>query len=228
MVWACLAVPAVAQESAPSAISPPRTPARVVNVDECKPVYPKESTRAGEVGTTVLRLRVSAEGKLLQADVARSSGFERLDNAVLEALAGCRFAPGTLDGVPRETTTALSFKWRLEEPPKKAISDCLNGIEYPAESLRAEEQGTTVLRVWFNAANEIERAEIAQSSGSPRLDAAALSGLPRCKFKLLGVQPGMAPKEPVRIEYVWRLVDDPPSTPSVPRVPELPDPYRPF
>ena len=223
VVTVAAAGPVTALAQVPSVI-----PARIVNINECKSAYPKESTRAGEEGTTQVRLRVSAEGTLLDAQLTRSSGFERLDNATLSALSQCRYAPGSAAGVLTETSATISYRWRLEEAPAPRFDDCLQGIEYPPEAARNNQQGTTVMQVWFNAAHEIERMQVAQSSGSPHLDAAAAVALRRCKFKLLNQRPGAAPAEPTRIEYVWRLVDHVPAVPAVSPSPALPDPYRPL
>jgi periplasmic protein TonB len=227
LVVAALPAAVHAQGSSPKAGGGQRTPARVVNLNECKPAYPKESTRAGETGTTQLRLRVSAEGKLLEAKVSRSSGFERLDNATLSALANCRYAPGTVDGVPSETATTVVYNWRLEDWPSLGLSECAKKIEYPVESLPAEEQGTTVLRVRFAASGDVERVEVEKSSGFPRLDEAAAKGFRDCRFKLAPTPPGQTPVLSTRIEYVWRLADEMP-VPAVPLGPVAPDPYRPL
>jgi TonB family protein len=219
-----------AQETPAAAPGPQRQHARVLDIAQCKPVYPKESTRTGEEGATQVRLRIGADGRLLDAQVARSSGFERLDKAALDALSQCRFAATTQDGVPRESTLVLTYNWRLEPAVTAAPApECLKLVEYPTESIHAQEQGTTVLRMWFTAAHQVERVELAKSSGSARLDAAALTGLQRCKFRLRGVESGTAPKEPAHVEFVWRISDEsPPTMPAVPTGPVQPDPYRPL
>jgi TonB family protein len=213
-----------AQDDSPKAGGGQRTPARIVNINECKPAYSKESTRAGETGTTHLRLRVSAEGKLLDAKVSRSSGFERLDNATLSALANCRYTPGTVEGVPSETTTTIAYNWRLEERPKLDVPDCAKKIEYPVESLPAQEQGTTVLRVWLAANGDAEKVEVEKSSGFPRLDDAAARGIGGCRFKVAPALPGKTPVLSTRVEYIWRLED---GVSVAPLGPEEADPFRP-
>ena len=47
--------------------------------------YPYRSRVEGEEGRVVLRLSLSAEGRVSEARVAESSGFERLDRAALSA-----------------------------------------------------------------------------------------------------------------------------------------------
>lgn len=214
-----------AQDESPKAVVGGQpTPARIVNINECKPAYPKESTRAGETGTTQLRLRVSAEGKLLDAKVSRSSGFERLDNATLSALENCRYAPGTVDGAAAETSTTVTYNWRLEERPKLDLPQCVKKIEYPVESLSAEEQGTSVLRVWVAASGDVEKVDVEKSSGFPRLDEAAAKGIRRCRFKVAPTPPNQTPVLSMRVEYVWRLEG---GVPVAPLGPEDADPFRP-
>jgi len=62
-------------------------------LDNPKPVYPSFSRRAGEEGTVSLRVRVGVEGRALAVEVARSSGFPRLDEAARDAVSRWRFVP---------------------------------------------------------------------------------------------------------------------------------------
>jgi TonB family protein len=218
---------AMAQDTPPPKTAQ-RVAPRIVNVEECKPAYPAESTKAGETGTTRLLLRVDASGQLVDAKVARSSGFARLDQATMDALTRCRYSVGTVDGTPTEMAFTLNFNWRLEDPPKLNTSACMKVEDYPAESVRLEEQGTVVLRVWLSALGEVDRAEVDRSSGFERLDRAAMRAVSRCKLKVAGDADGKGPRGPVRIEYVWRLEDGLPSGPAFSNGPTVPDPYRPF
>lgn len=53
---------------------------------------------------------------------------------------------------------------------------------YPPESRRAEEQGDTGLKVCVSASGRVTAAEVASSSGFPRLDAAALKWVREARF----------------------------------------------
>jgi protein TonB len=57
------------------------------------PAYPAQSRRLKEEGTVLLLVRVSAEGTPLSVEVRNSSGFERLDEAGLQAVRQWRFVP---------------------------------------------------------------------------------------------------------------------------------------
>ncbi|CAG1010243.1 hypothetical protein BURK2_04004 [Burkholderiales bacterium] len=55
--------------------------------------------------------------------------------------------------------------------------------EYPLLSRRLGEAGRVLLRVFVNADGDAERVELAQSSGSSRLDHAALAAVRRWRFE---------------------------------------------
>ena len=57
------------------------------------PTYPSQSRRLKEEGTVLLLVRVSADGAPTEVEVRQSSGFERLDDAALQAVRQWRFVP---------------------------------------------------------------------------------------------------------------------------------------
>ena len=98
--------------AAPAA--PVRTGA-VVNSANCeKPEYPSASRRLEEEGTVSLRFLVGVDGKVIQAEVDKSSGFRRLDEAARAGLAKCQFKPATVDGKPEQAWASMKYTWRLE------------------------------------------------------------------------------------------------------------------
>jgi TonB family protein len=219
------AVPVAAQDNPGGTPVNRRVLAKILNVDECRPKYPPKSLQANEAGTTVVWLRIAADGAVMDASLSRSSGHHRLDDTAVQALSRCRFSPGTFDGQAVESATTISYRWRIE-PPKPLAKGC--APEYPEPSLQANEQGTTVLRAWLSASGEIERAEVEKSSGFPRLDRAAADGLVACKFRVQPAADGRPQAGPVRVEYVWRLEEGPPSLQVRPWTPPAPDPYHPL
>jgi protein TonB len=89
--------------------------AAVVNSANCeKPEYPSASRRLEEEGTVSLRFLVGVDGKVIQAEVEKSSGFRRLDEAARAGLAKCQFKPATLDGKPEQAWASMKYTWRLE------------------------------------------------------------------------------------------------------------------
>ena len=108
--------PAAAAVQAPAAPAKPlvRTSAGV-NIAQCeKPDYPPASRRMEEEGTVGLRFLVGVDGKVVQSEVAKSSGYKRLDEAARAGLAKCRFKPATVDGQPEQAWTTIQYVWRLE------------------------------------------------------------------------------------------------------------------
>jgi periplasmic protein TonB len=84
------AAQAVAQ-TVPQAVTAPRFDADYL--DNPSPAYPPLSRREGEEGTVMLSVYVEANGQAGKVELARSSGFERLDRAALAAVKRWRFVP---------------------------------------------------------------------------------------------------------------------------------------
>lgn len=77
-------------------------------------MYPAMSRRLGEEGTVVLLLTVNEEGKVTEAKVQTSSGFERLDEAAAkEAARTWRFLPGTINGKPASMQMPIKVTFKL-------------------------------------------------------------------------------------------------------------------
>jgi len=79
--------------------------------------------------------------------------------------------------------------------------------DYPLQSVRAEEQGTTHLEVCVTEAGRVQSVTVAQSSGHPRLDAAAASWMRNARFRpgsIGGVPQAMCGHD---VYYDWNLKD---------------------
>ncbi|HEY4542137.1 MAG TPA: TonB family protein [Noviherbaspirillum sp.] len=63
-----------------------------------KPAYPAMSRRLGEEGTVVLRVTISERGLVDQIEVAKSSGYPRLDESALRTVKTYRFKPQMENG----------------------------------------------------------------------------------------------------------------------------------
>ncbi|MBI3229194.1 MAG: energy transducer TonB [Burkholderiales bacterium] len=79
-----------------------------------KPAYPRASLVNEEKGLVVLAFLISAEGKVMESKVDKSSGFKNLDRAAMSALGQCKFKPGTKDGKPEQAWTKVEYNWTLE------------------------------------------------------------------------------------------------------------------
>jgi periplasmic protein TonB len=80
-----------------------------------KPAYPRLSIRYGEQGEALCRLEIDAEGRVVGAKIARSSGHARLDEAALSAVKRWRFEPATRDGVPEPSFATLPVVFRIQD-----------------------------------------------------------------------------------------------------------------
>ncbi len=111
--------PAITQTNTPPVAAPTapaiRTGAVIQAGASCaKPDYPSASRRLEEEGTVTLKFLIGVDGKVLQADIEKSSGYTRLDDAARNALSKCQFRPGTVDGKPEQSWATIAYKWRLE------------------------------------------------------------------------------------------------------------------
>jgi protein TonB len=80
----------------------------------CGPDYPDQSRRLEEVGSVLVKALVVADGVPSQTAVERSSGFERLDKAAIDAVSCFRFTPGSIGGIPRSMWVRVPIRFELE------------------------------------------------------------------------------------------------------------------
>ncbi|NHQ86311.1 energy transducer TonB [Iodobacter sp. HSC-16F04] len=59
-----------------------------------RPSYPAQSMALGEKGRVMLRVKVSESGLPIEVELARSSGYRRLDDAAKKAVERWKFVPG--------------------------------------------------------------------------------------------------------------------------------------
>ena len=178
------ACPAAAQDIAPRAI----TPTTVSDLD-----YPLAALVANEQGRTGLNLAISPTGAVSNAQIAASSGSARLDEAAAWiAKMHWRFQPATRNGQPVAGNARVDVTWTSPlQPATQAYIDVPAtpaGVQmaqpaaarigrpgdYPGVSYIAGEQGVAGVRYAVNADGSVGQAQLAASSGYPRLDAAAL------------------------------------------------------
>ena len=80
-----------------------------------QPIYPEASKRLDEEGVVVLRVLIGTDGRVKQAEVKTSSGYDRLDEAALrQARRSWRFLPATRDGVAIESWKELPIRFELK------------------------------------------------------------------------------------------------------------------
>lgn len=110
--------PAVSRITAPSPSAPsaPRdqgvkTEARLIGT--YKPVYPRGAQFRGWQGTVIVWLEISAAGKVLQAKLHESSGYDVLDQAALRFAGSVEFVPARRGKDAVATQVRLPVRYRL-------------------------------------------------------------------------------------------------------------------
>ncbi|VVD60650.1 energy transducer TonB [Pandoraea communis] len=86
-----------------------------VKCEEPRTVYPTQSRRVGEEGTVTLRLVIDTRGVVSSANVVKSSGFPRLDQAARTAALAMRCAPPIQNGRAVEAAATKPFNFNLND-----------------------------------------------------------------------------------------------------------------
>lgn len=97
---------------APPRIELPSSDADYLN--NPKPPYPALSKRMGEQGKVVVRTLIGTDGRAQEVQLQQSSGYERLDQAALNAARQWRYVPGKRDGVPQAMWFNVPFTFQLQ------------------------------------------------------------------------------------------------------------------
>ena len=85
------------------------------------PAYPEESRHAGEQGTVEVSVDLEADGSVRRVRLMESSGYARLDHAVVDWLKVAQFAPATAgDKAIGFRDFRVDYEWRLDGPPRIA------------------------------------------------------------------------------------------------------------
>jgi periplasmic protein TonB len=79
-----------------------------------RPPYPAISRRMNEQGKTTVRVLIGADGQPQRAEIAKSSGFARLDEAAIATVMRWRYAPGKRGGVAEAMWFNVPINWVLE------------------------------------------------------------------------------------------------------------------
>jgi periplasmic protein TonB len=79
-----------------------------------KPAYPAISRRMNEQGRTTVRVLIGTDGLPQRAEIGKSSGFARLDDAAMATVMRWRFVPGKRGGVSEAMWFNVPIHWVLE------------------------------------------------------------------------------------------------------------------
>ncbi|HEY8024273.1 MAG TPA: energy transducer TonB [Burkholderiaceae bacterium] len=88
--------------------------AAILDVNQCRPVYPRAAMQRGEHGVVKMQFTIGANGKLVGSAIVKSSGFRDLDQAALNALIHCRFKPAYRNERPEQSAFVMEYRWDLQ------------------------------------------------------------------------------------------------------------------
>ena len=89
--------------------------ARPIGGYQVKPRYPESARRRGIEGTVLLKMRITAQGRVEDVQVVRSAGYPELDESAMEAVRRWRFEPARRNGAPvAEDAVLLPVVFQLQ------------------------------------------------------------------------------------------------------------------
>ena len=110
-----IAAPVAAAPAAPPASPSVQLPSSDADyLQNPRPPYPPISRRLNEQGKTTVRVLIGADGQPQRAEIAKSSGFSRLDDAALATVMRWRYVPGKRGGVAEAMWFNVPINWVLE------------------------------------------------------------------------------------------------------------------
>jgi protein TonB len=83
-----------------ASIEPPLPPLPITSHTVSAADYPADSVRAGEQGAARIRYLVLEDGSSSSIELARTSGFPRLDEAAIAMIKNWRYKPAFQEGRP--------------------------------------------------------------------------------------------------------------------------------
>ncbi len=104
------------------------------------PQYPIESVRAGEEGSAVLQVLVDESGRASEVRVARSSGYERLDDSAVRAVSLWKFAPSTKGALAVATWGEMELRFELYRFTVSRIVDAPLDLVPPGQILNVSNE----------------------------------------------------------------------------------------
>lgn len=79
------------------------------------PKYPYKSREYYEEGSVLIKVTIDRGGKAIKAIVLKSSEYERLDNAAIDAALRAKYSSSKVNGVSTGGEHELEFKFELNE-----------------------------------------------------------------------------------------------------------------
>jgi len=170
--------------AAAQSIASLRAPAR----QSCAgPEYPLEARRYELEGITTLRFRIGPDGQVLDAAVAKSSGWALLDDASLRTLRACTFPAGAATRA-KGAFHPLQYVWNLEGDrirPHLVPGSCPATGRFaaflPYENAATGPDGVKV-RLLVDAGGQPHGVKLEGASLAPETAAALVKYVESCRF----------------------------------------------
>jgi len=111
-----IAAPVAPPAPPPPAPAPPRnlSASSVQYLEPLQVEYPRLSKRLGETGVVMLRIFIDEAGRVRDAQVSRTSGHPRLDDAAMAAVQKARFRPPSENGQAVSGYAQVPVDFQLE------------------------------------------------------------------------------------------------------------------
>lgn len=105
----------VAEAPRPAPPPPPPTPPKAADyLNNPKPPYPALSKRLGEEGIVRLNILVNADGSVARLEIAKSSGYARLDEVAMKTVqSSWKFEPARQAGKPIQAWVIVPIQFTL-------------------------------------------------------------------------------------------------------------------
>ncbi|MFZ6719894.1 energy transducer TonB [Undibacterium sp. Ji49W] len=153
--------------------------------DRCKkPEYPRLALRHEMMGRTELDLVADSVGRVTMAEVARSSGWRILDEAVLASMMGCQIFD---DPKIEKIYVKSAYVWKLSaegvpRKPAEVLTGTCNKSDFVSLAKDNEPGRGIVVGVWLNKEGGIEKTTL-EWSVEPKLNQESVKLVSSCKFK---------------------------------------------
>jgi len=167
-------------------------------VKKVDPVYPPEAVKKKIEGAVFVRTLVDTDGKPVKSEIAKSSGYEILDDAALKTASMYEFKPALQNDQPVAVWISYKVDFNLSDKKQKektAEKDAFIEVEkmpelvyqpepeYPVEAAEKGIEGVVGIKAYINKQGKPEKVKISKSSGQDILDQAALKSARDYRFK---------------------------------------------
>lgn len=156
-----------------------------------QPPYPLTSALKRSSGVVGLHLILRSNGRVKEAQVTRSSGSERLDNAARVATLEWKLDPAKIRQTDLTTGRSVIVEFRSHETDINVARAVLlnasqkgsawksggGGITYPFEARRQKFEGALLLEFTIGPDCHPRAVQVLKSSGVKMLDYAAVAGI---------------------------------------------------